>query len=206
MLRCQAERTAARIACKRLLHCGGNCRALLRRAYPKGLIKDGAFCERHRPISSRRNLARATLHDDFASTLARKLFNIPFRQQGNLSIMSSDQQLLSLMKTLGFSNDATRAALAAVESVEKQRLERIQAEADTSGLITAMQAASKSQRHAAQLHRLDGVIYSACGCKYRLPKDRVVNPIELDRALAGADTMTRMAVKGELHQLGMLAR
>jgi hypothetical protein len=72
-----------------------------------------------------------------------------------------------------------------------------------SQLLNPIQAAALSPRHAAQLRQIDGMIFQASGCKYRLSSD-FVNVDEVNAAIRNAPIDTRMHIKAGLRALGLI--
>lgn len=121
--------------------------------------------------------------------------------------MKSDIMLLNALSTMGYSPDEIRAAKDAVAKVQGERLAKIAASLDTSGLMSPIQAAAQSKRHAAELKQLDGMIFHASRGTFRLPKDgSCVNIYEVNAAIKNAPHDTRMSIKSGLHSLGLIPR
>jgi hypothetical protein len=117
----------------------------------------------------------------------------------------SDQQLLSLLRGLGYSATAIKAISAAAEAVEIESISSRRG--DLTQLISPVQAASQSARHAAQLRKFDQTIFHASGCKWRLPTDgSLVDELELNRAIANAAIDSRAAIRAGLYELGLIRR
>jgi hypothetical protein len=111
--------------------------------------------------------------------------------------------LVDTLKLLGYDNDSIRTITQAAEVAEVERISA--SRRDLTQLLTPVQAAAQSSRHAAQLKQLDGMISHASGCKYRLPKDgRHVDPFEVDKAISSASIETRMHIKSGLRALGLI--
>ncbi len=117
--------------------------------------------------------------------------------------MSKNHQLVELLKGLGYDNNVIRKIAEAADTTE---IEALRASRDMmTQLLSPLQAAAQSRRHAALLCQLDGQIYHASGCKYRLPMDGThVNIHELDKAIRAADIDTRMRIKSGLRALGRI--
>jgi hypothetical protein len=115
----------------------------------------------------------------------------------------SDQALLNTLKALNYDNATIKAIMAAAETAEIERLQA--SRGDVTELLTPVQAASKSAKHAAQLRQLDRTIYNASGCRWHLPTDgSTVDLLELNRAIGNAPIDTRAAIRCGLHQLGLI--
>ncbi len=115
----------------------------------------------------------------------------------------SNPQLLSVLKTMGFSNNEIRKITAAAESAEIDSIRATRG--DLTELPTPMACASRSARHAALLRQLDSTIFHCSACTYRLPKDQPVDLLQVERAIRNADIPTRAAIKSGLRELGLIA-
>ena len=117
----------------------------------------------------------------------------------------SDQNLFQVLKTLGYRNDSIRAITAAAEGAEAAEIGKMQAERDRSMTpLTPIAAAAQSPRHAAMLRQTLGIIRHASRHMYELPLDRPVNLNEVSAAIRGGSIENRMAIKGNLAQLGLV--
>jgi hypothetical protein len=132
--------------------------------------------------------------------LAAASFTI--RASEGFSFMS-DQTLLAFLRGLNYDRAAIGAIMSAAEKAEAATIERLEAERDTTGLLTKLQCQAQSERHAAMLRQVDSQIYQASGCKWRL-SDGHVDVHEVDRQIRGAHITTRAAIKSALHELGLI--
>jgi len=80
--------------------------------------------------------------------------------------------------------------------------------ADRSGLteLTPMSAAAQSPAHHAMLRQTIGMIRTASGYRFELDLDKPVDIHEISAAIRGSSIENRVAIKSNLHQLGLIAK
>jgi hypothetical protein len=117
--------------------------------------------------------------------------------------------LTAALKGLGYSNDSIRRIEKVAETEKAAEVALLRAVADRHAgmvdLMTPMQCAAQSERHAAALRQVDGAIYHASGCTYRLPANQKVGMYDVDKAIRNAPLESRLSIKGQLHALGLIA-
>ena len=119
--------------------------------------------------------------------------------------MSKHDPLINVARHLGYNDHQVSKILGALGDDAPGAV--IRAVADRRGMVelpTPMQCAARSEQHAANLRQVDGEIFHASGCTYRLPANQSVNVYEVDKAIKGAPLNTRIRIKGALHALGLI--
>jgi len=116
----------------------------------------------------------------------------------------SDQQLLTFLKTLGYSNSAITSIMAGAESAEQA--EAIRAAADRRGMtqLTPVQACAGNPQKLRLWVQTAGMIRHLSANKYTPREDQPIDVVELDSAIRGASPEQRIACKGALSQLGLI--
>jgi hypothetical protein len=115
----------------------------------------------------------------------------------------SHSQLVNILKTLNYDNDTIHAMTDAAEGVEIAKVEA--RAAGVMELKSPLQCAAQGGRTAQRLKHLAGRLYSASGCKYRLPMTgEKCDPFEIDRHISHCSISTRMELKSALRELRLI--